>query len=270
MITASIVLYKPDAKLTENLISNVLKTSSDVKLFLIDNSPTYTSNELKSNGLVEYLHFPENPGFGAGHNIALGKALELGSKYHFIINPDISYHDDVITEMVHFMSNNTDVGMMMPKVLNIDGSIQFLPKLIPNLLWIIRRKLKKLDINHQSFIDSYELRGFPQDRIYEVPILSGCFSLLNMEAIKQLGGYDETFFMYFEDFDLSRRINKKYKTLYYPLVSVYHMYEGGANKSLRLFKIFLKSAVTYFNKWGWLVDYERILVNNKTWKQFGK
>ena len=70
----------------------------------------------------------------------------------------------------------------------------------------------------------------------------------NLKAIQEIGMYDDNYFMYFEDWDLSRRMHKKYKTIYYPLVSVYHGYESGANKSFKLFKIFIHSAITYFNK----------------------
>ncbi|MCY1560600.1 hypothetical protein D9M68_977500 [compost metagenome] len=104
--------------------------------------------------------------------------------------------------------------------------------------------------------------------IYNAPILSGCFTLLNLEAIKKVGGYDDNFFMYFEDWDLSRRIHQHYKTLYFPLVSVYHGYESGANKSSRLFKIFVNSAITYFSKWGWFFDSERKKINKKALEQF--
>ena len=70
--------------------------------------------------------------------------------------------------------------------------------------------------------------------------------------------------MYFEDFDISRRVHKHFKTIYYPNVFVYHGYERGAQKSWRLFKIFLSSFVKYFNKWGWIADSERVVVNKLT------
>ena len=91
-----------------------------------------------------------------------------------------------------------------------------------------------------------------------------------MEAIQEVGMYDDKFFMYFEDWDLSRRMHKKYKTIYFPQVSVYHGYKSGANKSGKLFKIFIKSAITYFNKWGWFFDSERNKVNNAALSQFNK
>jgi GT2 family glycosyltransferase len=74
--------------------------------------------------------------------------------------------------------------------------------------------------------------------------------------------------MYFEDWDLSRRMHKKYNTIYFPKVSIYHGYESGANKSISLFITFIKSAIRYFNKWGWFVDRERVAINKAALSQF--
>lgn len=92
--------------------------------------------------------------------------------------------------------------------------------------------------------------------------------MLRIDAIKEIGMYDEKFFMYFEDFDLSRRMHQTYKTVYFPDVAVFHGYEGGANKSFKLFKIFIKFMITYFNKWGWFFDNERKKMNTDNLKQF--
>ena len=269
MLTISLVLYKNDKQILLKVIGNCLSLIKS-NIFLIDNSPTDTLKVLSSNNRITYIHNPSNPGFGAAHNIAIKNAIEAGSKYHFIINPDIEMREDVFTLMINYMEGNPDVGMMMPKVLNHDGSIQNLPKLLPHPAWIFRRKLRKIDPFREEFINKYELRTVPKEQIYNVPILSGCFTLLRLDAIKEVGMYDENFFMYFEDFDLSRRMHKKYKTLYFPEVSVIHGYEGGANKSWKLFKIFIQSMVTYFNKWGWFFDKERKQFNNATLAQFKK
>jgi hypothetical protein len=170
--------------------------------------------------------------------------------------------------MIDYMNQNNDVGMMMPQILNIDGTLQHLPKLLPNPLSILLRKFKRPQNYYQKFIDKYELRFVEKDKIYNAPILSGCFTLLNLDAIKKVGMYDDAYFMYFEDWDLSRRIHSRYKTIYFPKVSVYHGYESGANKSSKLFKIFVNSAITYFNKWGWLFDSEREKINNDALSQF--
>ncbi|MFZ0597966.1 MAG: glycosyltransferase family 2 protein [Flavobacterium sp.] len=267
--TASIVLYKTNESELSRVIDSILKTKANLKLYLIDNSLT---DDLKTfsdyNSQITYIHNPSNPGFGAAHNIAIEKALELGVKYHFIVNPDIYFDDDVVSSMISFMEEDISIGMMMPQILNLDGTVQNLPKLLPSPFSIFWRKFKRPARAYEKFINQYELRQVAKEMIYDAPVLSGCFTLLNLEAIKKVGMYDDKFFMYFEDWDLSRRIHKHYKTIYFPLVSVYHGYDSGANKSSRLFKIFLNSAITYFNKWGWFSDNERHEINKKALSQF--
>lgn len=268
-ITASIVLYRNDALELKKTIESVLNTNQNLTLYLIDNSP---SDDLKVfqefDSKISYIHNPTNPGFGSAHNVAIEQAIVSGSNYHFIVNPDIHFEGDVISPMVHYMQNDATIGMMMPQILNEDGTIQNLPKLLPSPVSILWRKIKKPIRAYQKFIDKYELRMVPHNMIYNAPILSGCFTLLNLKAIQEIGNYDDNYFMYFEDWDLSRRMHTKYKTLYFPLVSVYHGYEGGANKSLKLFKIYINSAHTYFNKWGWLFDSNRRKVNKQALSQF--
>jgi GT2 family glycosyltransferase len=264
-VSASIVLYNNSLTEIEEL---VISLESISVLFIIDNSPTNDLSVIKEKTNVRYIHNPSNPGFGSAHNIAIQKAIEEGYNYHFIINPDIQIKNDVMATMVEYVSNNSDVGMIMPQILNLDGSVQNLPKLLPSPYSILMRKLKKPKLIYDSFIDKYELRSVQKSMIYNAPILSGCFTLLNLEAVKKVGMYDDKFFMYFEDWDLSRRMHQKYKTIYFPKVSVYHGYESGANKNSRLFKIFLNSAITYFNKWGWFFDSERKEINKKALEQF--
>ncbi|MXO06004.1 glycosyltransferase [Flavobacterium sp. HBTb2-11-1] len=269
-ITASIVLYNSDATLLEGIIKSFLDTDLNLKIYLIDNSPNDALRVLSSDLRIDYIHNPSNPGFGASHNVAIKKAIELGAQYHFIVNPDIYIKNDIITPMIKYIDSDSKIGMMMPQVLNVDGSIQNLPKLLPTPFSIFWRKFKKPVKAYQKFINKYELREVPKDFIYNTPILSGCFTLLKIEAIKKLGMYDDAFFMYFEDWDLSRRIHQHYKTIYFPKVSVVHEYESGANKNKRLFKIFVTSAFKYFNKWGWFFDAERKKINNEALSQFNQ
>ncbi|MPM83113.1 N-acetylglucosaminyl-diphospho-decaprenol L-rhamnosyltransferase [bioreactor metagenome] len=242
---------------------------SPFTLYVIDNSPT---NVLKvhftSIKNIRYIHNPKNPGFGVSHNIALKFSIKDMIPYHFVINPDVYFKEDVITSMVRYIQEHDDIGMMMPQILNNDGTIQYLPKLLPSPYSLIMRKLKHPNSIYTSFINEYELRKIPSDMIYEAPVLSGCFTLFNVKALKEIGIYDDRFFMYFEDWDISRRMNQKYKTIYFPSVSVYHAYEAGANKEIKLLKIFLNSARNYFNKWGWFFDRERKKINKKTLMQF--
>lgn len=268
MITASIVLYKNPFELVSKAVQSLLASHSEVKLYLVDNSPSQSLQILADSPRITYIHNPSNPGFGAAHNIALKLAIAAGSKYHFIVNPDIYFDGDIVTPMVEYMEQNLQVGMMMPQILNPDGTAQYLPKLLPTPFSIIWRKVRYPKSLYNKFINNYELRFVSGDVIYNSPIISGCFTLLRLKAIEEIGNYDDQFFMYFEDWDLSRRMHEKYKTLCFPLVSVYHEYHSGANKSLKLFKIYLKSAGHYFSKWGWFFDKKRRIINNKSLSQF--
>ena len=266
--TASIVLYLSDLVVIKKAINSVLNSAIPIKLYLIDNSPTDYLKRLVEDPRVEYLHNPSNLGFGASHNIAIEKAIVLGSEYHFIVNPDVFFNEEVTSTMVSYMKLDPTIGMLMPEILNIDGSIQNLPKLLPTPWSVFWRKIKIPTERYKKFINQYELRSVPRESIYNTPILSGCFTLLNLEAIKEIGVYDHAFFMYFEDWDLSRRMHEKFKTIYFPTVSVYHEYDSGANKSGKIFRIFVISSIMYFNKWGWFFDSQRKRINKRALSQF--
>jgi len=265
--TASIVLYNSNPSDIENIIECF---DSNILVFLIDNSPSDVLKNIITRNNVKYFHNPANPGFGSAHNLAIKKSIEIGSTFHFIVNPDIVLNKHVVSKLIKIMEQDSRIGMVMPKILNLDGATQFLPKLLPSPFSILFRKIKIPKVFYDRFIDRYELRSVPEDKVYNSPILSGCFTLLNLKAIKEIGMFDDKYFMYFEDWDLSRRMHKVYKTLYYPKVAVYHGYNSGANKNLKLSFIFIKSAVYYFKKWGWFFDKERKIVNKNALYQFNK
>ncbi|GGH32288.1 glycosyltransferase family 2 protein [Sphingobacterium alkalisoli] len=269
MITASIVIYNTSEKDLNSLERSFSHVKMAFKLFIVDNSQTNRLKEyFEKDQKIIYIHMPSNPGFGVGHNIAIQEAQKINSQFHFVINPDVYFDTDVISGMLNYINQHDDIGMMMPQILNLDASVQHLPKLLPSPFDVLMRKFKKPVGYYTKFINKYELRFVDHNLIYEAPVLSGCFTLFRMSAIREVGMYDDRFFMYFEDWDLSRRMNEKYRTIYFPKVSVYHGYESGANRNKRLFKIFIQSAVAYFNKWGWIFDSRRRKVNARTLEQF--
>jgi hypothetical protein len=90
--------------------------------------------------------------------------------------------------------------------------------------------------------------------------------LLRTEALEKVGLFDERFFMYPEDIDLTRRIHRHYATCFYPDVSVIHAHTQGSYKNRKLLWIHLINMAKYFNKWGWLCDSERRKINAETLK----
>jgi len=140
MFTASIVLYNNKPELVEKTILSYLDSGFVGVLFLIDNSKNDFFRNQYSNKGIEYIHNPSNPGFGAAHNIAIKRAMEMGSKYHAVLNPDIYFENDVIPKILDYMESDDRIGNVMPKVFYPNGSIQYLCKLLPTPYdWIGRR-----------------------------------------------------------------------------------------------------------------------------------
>ncbi len=263
MINVSLVLYKTDTFQIEYLVNYLNESSIINHIYLVDNSPL--RSVFFDSFDVVYIHTGKNLGYGGGHNLAIKESIDAGVKYHLVLNSDIQFELTLLSKLLERIDNDLEIGMIMPKVLNIDGSPQILPKLLPSPFNLLIRVGKPLQRVFKTKNKEYTLEDYYNKEL-NVPILSGCFSLFRVDALKEVGLYDEKFFMYFEDFDISRRIHSKYKTIYYPLVSITHAHERGAAKSFKLFKIFLKSALIYFNKYGWLIDKERVTINRTVLK----
>lgn len=267
-LNVSIVLYQNSLVQLKRAINSVLSTKLDVKLYLIDNSPANSLKILSElNPRIVYIFNNANLGFSKAHNIAIKETLKEGVPFHLIMNPDIYFDKGVLEELYSFMEENKDIGLVMPKVLYPDGRIQYLCKLLPTPFDLFgRRFLNKGPL--KKYIEKrneiYELRFTGYNKIMEVPYLSGCFMFIRTEVLKKVGLFDEKFFMYLEDTDLSRRIHRVAKTIYYPYVHIYHEHQKGSYKNLKLLKIHIESAIKYFNKWGWFNDPERDIINKKT------
>jgi len=267
-INASIVLYHNKIEQLQKAINSFLNTNLKVKLYLIDNSSNDNLKKLmKVDKRIEYIFNNSNLGYGKAHNIAIQKSIENSVPYHLVLNPDIYFENNVLEDLYNYMEENKDVGNVMPKVLYPDDKIQYLTKLLPTPIDLIFRRFMPSNKWKEKRSEKYELRFTGYKNIANVPSLSGCFMFLRTSALKEIGLFDENFFMYLEDNDLNRRIHSKYKTIFYPKVNIVHEYgkESYANKKLLMYHI--KSAIYYFNKWGWFFDKERDEINNKCLKE---
>lgn len=269
MITASIVTYKSNYE-ELSIVLKCTDESSVEKIYIVDNSPT---DELKTvanlSPKIEYIFGYGNIGYGSAHNIAMKKAIECGAKYHVVINPDISFNKGVIENLTQYMDNNDDIGQLMPKVIYPDGQIQYLCKLLPSPMDLIGRRFVRIKSYVAKRNYCFEMRGSGYDKAINVPFLSGCFMFLRTEAMAKVNGFDDEFFMYCEDIDLCRRIGMVgYRTVYYPKETVIHTHAKESFKSKAMSKAHIKSAIRYFNKWGWLFDGYRRKTNMNARKQY--
>ncbi|MDK9693368.1 MAG: glycosyltransferase family 2 protein [Sulfurimonas sp.] len=269
-MNASIVLYHNEKEQVLKAMKSFLDTSLDVKLYLVDNSANDALRALADvDRRVEYIFNNANLGYGAGHNIAMRKSIAQNAFYHLVLNPDVYFQSGVIENIFRYMEQHPEVGHLMPKVLYPDGTNQKLCKLLPTPLDLFARRF----IPIQSLVDRvnnrYELGFFDYASIAEIPFLSGCFMFLRTDVLKQNCLFDENFFIYLEDADLSRRVAKISKTIFYPEVSIYHEYQRGAHKNKKLLWFFIQSTFTYFGKYGWFFDKEREILNAKALETLG-
>ncbi|MBQ3009410.1 MAG: glycosyltransferase, partial [Oscillospiraceae bacterium] len=180
-----------------------------------------------------------------GHNQVLDK---IDSKYHFIINPDIIINENTIEKMCRFMDANPDVSIACPKVLHPDGSIQYIAKRKPSLMALVARRI------HLPFLkkteDRYLAKEMDQDKDFEVDFCTGCFFVIRTEIFREIGGFDEDYFLYFEDADITMKAKQKGKAWYVPYADVIHMWHRETAQSKRMFLLQLKSMFIYFKKWG--------------------
>jgi hypothetical protein len=266
-INASMVIYNTDRNVVENAVRSFRGSAFAGTLYIIDNAVTdIASSWFEAPGIV-YYHSPKNLGYGRAHNIALRQSMGT-AKYHLVLNPDVYFEAAVLEQLYYFMEEHPAAGLVMPRVLYPDGSLQRLCKLLPSPLNLAaRRFLPFSDLLFRQLNERYEMRFSNYNRVMNVPFLSGCFMFLRTDALRTTGVFDERFFMYAEDADLSRRIHRQFKTLFYPYAEIYHIHARGSYKNTRHTFYNLRSAFQYFMKWGWY-DPERRSVNKSAIQQF--
>ena len=267
MLNVSIVLYRPDWEQVSALTHALLQSQRVNRVYWIDNSPQAAEQLPLQSERIQYQHNPTNLGYGAAHNIAIRESIYDNIPFHLVINPDIILDAKELDRMLDFVSQNPLVGSLMPKVTYPNGQLQYLCKLLPTPLDVFGRRFLPVywiaQRNHQ-----YEMRASGYDKIMNIPYLSGCFMLLRTEAVKQARLFDERFFMYPEDMDLTRRIHRNYLTVYFPHATIIHNHEKASYKSLKMLWIHMINMCRYFNKWGWFRDKERQLFNDTAIREY--
>jgi GT2 family glycosyltransferase len=176
--------------------------------------------------------------------------------FHLVINSDIQVTAEAIDNLLDVMQSNGAIGQLMPRVIGVNGEMQYLCKLLPTPMDLLgRRFLPEAWIRKRNA--RYELVHTGYDHIMNVPALSGCFLLCRTDALQEAGLFDERFFLYCEDIDLTRRMHRVGKTLFYPGITISHDFRRSSYRNLRLMWTHIRSACLYFDKYGWISDEER-------------
>ncbi len=264
-VSVSLVLYENSPKQINNLLLEL-----SMPCVVIDNSPTNILEPICKNfSSIIYLYVKKNIGFGKAHNKAfkiLQQKNRLG-KYHLILNPDIQFNKNILNSLINYLEANKNIGLISPKILNFDNSLQHQCRLIPTPFDMIKRRLLKKE-NLEKFNKLHELHISAYDKVFKAPFIQGSFWLVRSSLFEKLNGFDERFFLYLEDVDFCRRANEISNVIFYPDVHVKHEWQQGSKKNLKLFTLHVISMIKYFNKWGWFFDRKKDELNKKALGQF--
>ncbi|MGM9811691.1 MAG: glycosyltransferase family 2 protein, partial [Muribaculaceae bacterium] len=267
-ITASIVTYKTDPEELGICIDSLIGNGID-HIIISDNSPTDALRTFcAEHEQLEYIFNNSNAGYAAGHNIAIKRALAINTTYHLVINSDVYFENGVIEKIIHYMQTNSNVAQLQPKIVYPDGSLQMSARLLPTPADLILRRFMPPKMAKASN-QKYTLSFWNHDCPANIPYHQGSFMLFRASAFEKVGLFDERFFMYPEDIDITRRMHKHFITIYWPLVTVTHVHKAESYRSFKMLVIHIVNMIRYFNKWGWVFDAERTEWNKQLLKELG-
>jgi len=192
-----------------------------------------------------------NIGYGAGHNLAINSSR---ADFHLVLNPDVNLAPNSLSEGLAYLQEHPEVLLASPRAYGMDGERQHLCKRYPSVaLLLLRGFLPGLlgsRFAHRQAV--YEMHDLDQEEPTEdVLIASGCFMLCRRSALQEAGGFDDRYFLYFEDFDLSLRLGRLGTLAYLPSMEIVHGGGQAARKGLRHIGMFMRSGIRFFNQWGW-------------------
>ena len=259
-VSIIIVNWNSDEYLKKTIESLTAKTQNIFyELIIVDNASSeenesykYINDELLNWNNFTFVKSKINLGFAKANNI--GMKLAKGRNF-LILNPDVIFHNNIIKTLSIFLDNNKNVGMVGPKVLNVDGSFQQpclrgkpYPKDTLFHLIGLAKAFPKC-----KFLNGYSLWYLDRDKINECWALSGCCMMVKKSLFEQIGGMDEEFFMYQEETDWGIRTKQAGKSIIYNPEAVVTHYQGVTTKKIKLESvlIFTQSMEKFFKKYFW-------------------
>lgn len=258
-ISVSIVNFN-QCRLLEKCLKSIFETSKGIRLevFVVDNASLDDSIEMVREKFpnVELIVNEQNRGYAAANNQAI--KLSKG-RYVLVLNNDVIVLPGALQAMVNFMDEHLRVGVLGPRVLNPDGTLQPSCMAFPTLWTLLLRALyidKLLPENRVA--GALFMSYWGHDSIREVDMVSGCCMLVRRDTIEQVGLMDERFFFYAEEADWCRRIKQSgWQTYFLSNAEIVH-YGGQSTQyhavemHIEMFRSMLRYFDKYYGRCGYL------------------
>jgi len=220
----------------------------EYRIIIFDNSSKDKTLDLIDNFdycNIEIIKNDKNIGFGAAHNSILAR---VDSEYHLIVNPDIIFIENTIYDIYNYMEKNIEIGLVTPKIINQNGTMQLLPKRKPKLIYLLSRRISFNFLEKYRYF--YEMRDKDLQKKHDIEFSSGCFIFIRTELLKKVGGFDERYFLYFEDADLTLKVLSRSRVQYNPDYIVIHRWDRASKRRYKYLLIQIHSMFKYFLKWN--------------------
>ena len=201
-------------------------------------------------------HFIEghgNIGYGAAQNLAIRRTE---AEFHLMCNPDLIMAPDVLVEAVRFLKASSGAVLAAPQGFDAEGRYARLAKRSPTLLALALRALSVEPSNGLlgRRVATYVCdEALPAEAPAPIELASGCFMVARTAALKAIDGFDEGYFLYFEDFDLCRRLASHGGIYELPTAKITHYGGHTARRGLVRTLRFARSGYRYFNRYGWRI-----------------
>ena len=228
---------------------------SEVEIFVIDNfsrdnSVSYLKTQFprKQYTNLHIIANKRNVGFGRANNQAVKKAI---GKYLLFLNPDTILTEDTLSNSIHLAESKKNLGAIGVKMLHTNGSFALESRRGIPSPWVSLCKMTGLTtlFPKSKCFGKYYMQYYSKEDINEIDVVSGAFMLIPLSSLKTCGSFDETFFMYGEDIDLSYRLKKAGFHNYYCPTPILH-YKGESTKknTYRYVHVFYEAMLIFFHK----------------------
>jgi GT2 family glycosyltransferase len=249
-----LVAYHPSQREVKQLQACLAALPPQVGYAVVvnDHHPGDPVEEL-APGADGFLANPDNPGYGRAVNRLVAYLGQL-PPYIGVLNTDLSWIPGTFERLLGWLHQHPEVSLAVPEILDETGSPQRLCKRNPTVLGLFSRRFLP-DWLKPAWLKRYDRWYVMADQNYqemfEAPYLSGCCMLIRSDAFRHAGGFDERYFLYLEDADLTRTLATQGRCVHLPVASVVHGWGRGNYRNLGLMAVNFASAWHYFRKWGW-------------------
>lgn len=224
----------------------------EVPVVVVDNKPDGGSVKLLADQFgAKYVPLPSNPGYGAGMNAGVAALQDSGTRVgtYFFCNPDLRFTEAVIDLLVQRLAGDERAGSIGPRLMNEDGSVYPSARNIPAVGTGIGHALFSRIWKTNPWTRAYQ-KASDYDRLRAAGWLSGAAVMVKDEAYERIGGWDEEYFMHFEDIDLGFRLGQAgFLNFFDPAVSIEHVGAHSTKKhAVRVERAMTESAVRFMRK----------------------